>query len=144
MWVPQSRHCIALSVVVLAAFCPAAAAQEKDELWDVTTKMEMPGMPMAMPARTMRVCVAKGAKEESFVPQQGECKTVESKRTGNRYSFRMVCEGKDKMTGTGEITFGEGAYDGRMKMSGMMEGQPMEMTQTYTGKRVGACTAKAS
>ena len=144
MRVPLSRHCFALSVVMLAAFCPAAAAQEKDELWDVTTKMEMPGMPMAMPARTMRVCVAKGAKDESFVPQQGECKTVESKRAGNRYSFRMVCDGKNKMTGTGEITFGDGAYDGQMKMTGMMEGQPMEMTQTYTGKRVGACTAKAN
>jgi Protein of unknown function (DUF3617) len=127
--------------VMLVLYCLPAAAQEKDELWDITVKMEMPGMPMAMPARTSRVCVEKGAKDDRFVPQQGECKTVESNRTGNKYTFKTVCDGKNKMTSTGEITFGDGTYDGRMQMAGTIEGQPMNMTQTYSGKRVGACTA---
>jgi hypothetical protein len=29
-------------------------------------------------------------------------------------------------------------------MTGTMEGQPVDMTQTYSGKRVGACTAAKS
>jgi hypothetical protein len=41
------------------------------------------------------------------------------------------------------MTFGSNSYEGRMKMSGKMEGQPMEMMQTYSGKRVGDCTAPA-
>jgi hypothetical protein len=136
-----SRLSVVLCAATLAAFCLPAVAQEKDELWDITMKMEMPGMPMAMPARTSRVCVAKGANEDSFVPQQGECRNVESKRTGNKYTFKTVCDGKNKMTSTGEITFGDGTYDGRMQMTGTMEGQPMNMAQTYSGKRVGSCTA---
>ena len=104
-------------------------------------KMEMAGMPMSMPARTSRVCVEKGAKDDSYIPQQSDCRNVESKRTGNKYTFKTVCDGKNKMTSTGEITFGDGTYEGRMKMTGMMEGQPMDMSQMYSGKRVGICTA---
>lgn len=130
-----------VSALVLFAYCLPAMAQEKDELWETTMKMEMPGMPMQMPAQTSRTCVVKGANDERVVPrQQGECKTVDSKRTGNKYTFKMVCDGKNKMTGDGEITFGNGTYDGRMQMTGTMEGQPVNMIQTYTGKRVGNCT----
>jgi hypothetical protein len=130
-----------VSALVLFAYCLPAMAQEKDELWETTMKMEMPGMPMQMPAQTSRACVVKGANDERVVPrQQGECKTVDSKRSGSKYTFRMVCDGKNKMTGDGEITFGNGTYDGRMQMTGTMEGQPVNMIQTYSGKRVGNCT----
>ena len=118
-------------------FCLTASAQEKDELWDVTIKMEMPGMPMAIPPRTSRVCVTKGANEETFVPQQGECKTVESKRTGNKYTYKTVCDGKNKMTSTGEMTFGEGSYDGRMQMTGTVDGQTDEHDADLLGQTGG-------
>jgi len=138
----MSRLGVVVSTVALAAYCLPAAAQGTDELWEITMKMEMPGMPMAIPPQVSKVCVAKGANDENFVPkQQGECKSVDSKRVGNKYTFRMVCDGKNKMTANGEITFKDGAYDGRMEMAGMMEGQPMNMNQTYAGKRVGTCTA---
>ena len=137
-----SRLGVVVSAAALAAFCLPAAAQGTDEQWEITMKMEMPGMPMAMPPQVSKVCVAKGANDENFVPrQQGECKTVDSKRVGSRYTFKMVCDGKNKMTANGEITFNGGAYDGRMEMAGTMEGQPMNMNLTYAGKRVGTCTA---
>jgi hypothetical protein len=141
MSVTLSRLGIAVSTATLVAFCLPAAAQGTDELWETTMKMEMPGMPMAMPPQTSKVCVAKGSNDENFVPkQQGECKTVDSKRVGSKYTFKMVCDGKNKMTANGEITFRDGAYDGRMEMVGTMEGQPMAVNQTYSGKRVGTCT----
>ena len=139
---PMSRLGAVVSTFAFAAFCLPAAAQGTDELWEITSKMEMPGMPMAMPPQVSKVCVAKGANEDSFVPkQQGDCKTVDSRRVGNKYTFKMVCAGKDKMTANGEITFNGGAYDGRMEMVGSMEGQPMAMNLTYAGRRVGTCTA---
>ena len=138
----MSRLGVVVSTVALAALCLPAAAQGTDELWEITMKMEMPGMPMAMPPQVSKVCVAKGASDENFVPkQQGECKTVDAKRFGNKYTYKMVCDGKNKMTANGEITFKDGAYDGRMDMAGTMEGQAMNMNLTYTGRRVGTCTA---
>ena len=52
-----------LSMVALAAASPVAA-QGKDDLWEVSSKMEMPGMPMAMPAQVNRVCLGKNRKDE--------------------------------------------------------------------------------
>jgi len=138
----MSRFSVVVSTLALAVFCLPAAAQGTDELWEVTMKMEMPGMTMAMPPQVFKSCVAKGANDENFVPkQQGDCKTVDTKRSGNKYTFRTVCNGKNKMTTDGEITFKDGAYDGRMQMAGTMEGQPVNMTQVYSGRRVGTCTA---
>jgi hypothetical protein len=105
--------------------------------------MEMAGMPMAMPARTQRVCVEKSARDDSYVPKQDDCKMVDSKRTGSKFTYKMVCEGKFQGTTTGEMTFADGAYDGRMHMVGKMDGQQVDMTQTYAGKRVGDCTSTA-
>jgi len=134
MYGSRSRLGVVISTVALAAFCLPAGAQGTDELWEITMKMEMPGMPMAMPPQVSKVCVAKGASDENFVPkQQGNCRTVDSKRVGSKYMFTM--------TAHGEITFNDGAYDGRMEMAGTMEGQPMNMNQTYKGRRVGTCTA---
>jgi len=132
-----------VSAAVFFTYCLPAIAQEKDELWETTMKMEMPGMPMQMPAQTSRTCVVKGANDESFVPKrQGECKTVDSKRTGSKYTFKMVCDGKNKMTIVGEMTYSADKYDGKHKMSGTMDGTPMEVTQIFSGKRVGDCAAK--
>ena len=47
----------------------------------------------------------------------------------------------DALTIAGETTFGAASYEGRMQMSGKMDGQQVEMSQTYSGKRVGDCTA---
>jgi len=140
----QSRllSCAILLTGALALPC-VAAAQGKDDLWEVTSKMEMPGMPMAMPAQTSRVCVAKNGKDDDYVPRRENCRVLESKRTGNKLAYRMACTGKDAMSVDGEMTFGSNSYEGRMKMSGKMEGQQMEMMQTYSGKRVGDCTAPA-
>jgi hypothetical protein len=54
-------------VVVLALFVaasPAPAQQGPDDLWEITSKMEMAGMPFAMPPQTSRVCLQKGKQEE--------------------------------------------------------------------------------
>lgn len=120
-----------------------AAAQGKDDLWEVTTRVEMPGMPMAMPPQTNRYCIRKGGADEDYVPKRENCSMVNSKRVANKVTYKMVCTGKDAMTIAGEMTFGSNAYDGRMEMRGKTEGQPFEMAQTYAGKRVGDCTAAA-
>jgi len=130
------------AVLVAGPASTAALAQGKDDLWEITTKMEMPGMPMAMPAQTQRLCIAKSGKDDDYIPKRDGCRVQDSKRVGNKVSYKMVCTGKDSMTVSGDTTFGANSYDGKMAMSGMMDGQQVQMSQTYSGKRVGDCTAK--
>lgn len=125
-------------VLVLGASA-VAIAQGTDDQWEVTSKMEMPGMPMSMPAQVTRVCVAKSAKDDEFVPKQGDCKVVDSKRTGNKLTYKMTCSTPEPSTVEGETQFGSGTYDGKMRMTMTKSNQSMQMT--YSAKRIGGCTA---
>ena len=144
---PESRslraNAASCAVLLIAAVALplSAGAQGKDDLWEVTVKMEMPGMPMAMPPVVTRNCTAKNARDEDYVPAEKNCRMQDRKRSGNKLSYKIVCEGKDPMTIAGEMTFGANSYEGRMQMSGTANGRPMQMTQNFSGKRVGDCTA---
>jgi hypothetical protein len=123
---------------VLVQFRPALA-QGSDDLWEISSKMEMPGMPMSMPAQVVKVCTAKNARDDEFIPKQGDCKVVDSKRTGNNLAYRMTCSTPEPSTVEGETHFASGAYDGKMRMTMTSSNQSMQMT--YSGKRIGSCTA---
>ena len=137
------RHpaCLVLASFVVLLLVPSAAAlaQGTDDQWEITSKMEMPGMPMAMPAQVTRACVGKNAKDDELIPRQGDCKVVESKRTGNKLTYKMTCTTPEPTTVEGETQFGSGAYDGKMRMTMTKSNHSMQMT--YSGKRVGGCTA---
>lgn len=128
-----------------AVFASAALAQtakkgEAGELWEITVKMEMPGMPMAMPVQTQRMCLSKQAGDEKFVPTREDCKVTDLRRSGSTQHFKMACTGRNPMTGEGDVTLAGAGYSGKTRISGKMEGQNVEMTQTFSGKKVGDCT----
>lgn len=130
---------VVLTLLVEPPF--VSSAQGPDDLWEITTKVEMAGMPMAIPPQTSQVCVRKGGRDEELVPRDNkECKVLEFRQSGNKTTFRIICEGENKMTGTGEFEHAGNSYRGTMRMQGAVDGRPMNMTQTFSGKRVGACT----
>ena len=117
-----------------------AYAQGSDDQYDITVKMEMPGM--AMPPMSQRMCVKKGASDQDFIPRQENCRVSDTTRTGSRLTFKMACTGNNPMTGTGDFTFVANGYNGQIRMKGKMEGQDMAITQTIDARRVGGCTAR--
>jgi hypothetical protein len=136
----QSAGAVAVLIAALAASLPVAA-QGKDELWEISSKMDMPGMPMAIPPQVNRVCVGKNRKDEDLVPRQSDCRMVDSKRMGSKFTYKMACTGKEPMTMVGEMNFGTNAYDGQMRMTMTKTNDTMNMA--VSGKRVGDCTAPA-
>ena len=125
-------------ILLLGAMSPAAVlAAESDELWEITTKMDMPGM--AMPAIKHTYCQPKGgAYKPEKGPQDKNCEMTYIKMSGNTTKWKMHCSGKDAMEGSGEMTRTADTMNGTIKMS-MKHGQ---MTQVMSGKRVGTCQAK--
>jgi len=136
------RGLFAVAGVCMLPVAQFASAQGSDDQYDVTVKMEMAGMPMAMPPMSQRLCVKKGAKDEDFVPRQDSCHVSDTTRAGSRLTFKITCTGSNPMTGTGDFTFVADGYNGQIRMKGKMEGQDVDMTQTIAGRRVGACTAR--
>ena len=117
----------------------SAGAAGNDELWEVTSKMDMPGMPFAMPGQTTKMCMQKGQAGDpnKSVPKNKDqdCTMSDVRMSGNTSSWKMTCTGKHPMTGTGEITRGDGTYSGKT----VMHSKDGDMTMVYSGKRVGNC-----
>ena len=135
-----SRSLFVAAGVCLLPMTQFAYAQGSDNQYEITVKMEMPGM--AMPPMSQRMCVKKGAGDQDFIPRQDNCRVSDTTRSGSRLTFKMTCTGKNPMTGTGDFTFVANGYNGQIRMKGKMEGQDMAMTQTIDARRVGACTAR--
>lgn len=130
---------LSLSLSQLGA--PALAAEATGEFWEMTTKMEMAGMPAGMAGMMggppQKVCLLKG--QESKPVKSGpddNCTMSDVKQSGNTVTFNMKCTGKNAMTGSGEITSTPNSFSQRVKMKADGE----DMTIVSTGKRVGgAC-----
>lgn len=137
----KAASALLLGLGLAAAAAPALAAAGPDELWEVTSKMDDKVSGMVMPGTTMRVCQRKMAKSEEMVPMEKDCKMLDQKVSGSKVSFRFECRGEMKMSGSGEFDRPNAdSYSGRMQMQGSTEGHKMNMTSSFTGKRVGSCT----
>ncbi len=136
------RGLVAVAGVCVLPVAQFASAQGSDDQYDVKMKMEMAGMPMAMPPVSQRLCVKKGANDGDFVPRQENCRVSDTTRTGSRLTFKIACAGSNPMTGTGDFTFGADSYNGKIRLKGKMEGQDVDMTQSIAARRVGGCTAR--
>jgi len=120
----------------LGAADPAPAAAPGD-LWETTSQMTIPGMPMQMPAQKSKVCTPKEWKEPpAAADAQRKCVNSDFKVVGVKATWKVACEGPPSMTGEAEITRdGDTAYTGAIKFAS----EEMSMTVKLDGKRVGAC-----
>lgn len=136
-----SALCAAAVAIAVAAIVSAQTPKspQKPGKWQVKMEMEMPGLPMKMPAVTMEHCVTEQdlADPQKAVPSdpKSKCNVGDYKVKGNTVNWTIDCPAQ-KMTGTGEITYTDTTFDGAMKMK---VGE-QEMATKYSGKYLGACT----
>lgn len=142
----RSRRMMTVAFCALIAASLLAQSQMKPGLWEVTTQMDMPGMPVKMPATTTRSCVtpeqARNPGETIGDPSgrgrgNSNCKASDQKIDGNKVTWKMACTGAQSMTGDGEMVFSGDTYTGKMTMT--MAQMPGPMALQITGKRVGEC-----
>jgi hypothetical protein len=126
-------------ILSFTATTAMGALQMKEGLWEISTTMEMPGMPFQPPATTIKHCYTKEEVQDqkTVVPSQDKnCKISDMKTIGNKVTWKMVCTGDNAAKGEGEMTFkGDTAYSGVMKFSS----EGMNMTSRYSAKRLGPC-----
>ena len=127
-------------LIVAAAFTSLAATAGpgmQPGNYEYTIKMEMPGMPFAMPPQTFQRCVTQADVDQGKQyksDERKECETKNMKRSANGASFDMVC--KDGSTGKASYTFSGDGMTGKTVMT-MKEGQ--SMTMNMSSKRAGDC-----
>jgi len=126
---------VASGLMPLLAHAPTARAQAAGDLWEVTQQMSMEGMPMKMPATTMKVCAAKQWTKPPGGEREG-CTISNMASSGNTVTWTTSCTGQQAMAGQGEVTRDrDDHYKGAIKLMG----DGFAMTIQLEGKRVGDC-----
>jgi len=121
----------ALAIPFAFSLPHAASAADTGELWEVSTTMNIPGMPAGMGSRTSRVC---RAKNESPGPGRNDCKVSDLKRSGNTETMTVTCpDGTMKI----EMTYNAARTEYKGVMS--MTSKQGDMTINTAGRKVGAC-----
>jgi len=125
---------IAASVLVLLLPFSALAADD-GELWEVTTQMNIPGMPAGMGGGPQRVCSGKDPKDDATRrPDMQKCKVVDMKQTATRMTLTMTCPDGDVVIDQ-NFNAGRTEYKGTIKMTGKRG----DMTMNTSGRKVGTC-----
>ena len=131
-----SIACLAFAVNIFSA----AAFGATGEFWEITSKMEMKGMPFAMPAQTIKVCLPPGGEKDPKRTQdkKSNCEMTDVKTSGNKVSYKGKCTSDGTtMNMEGENTYERDSYHGTMHMTGKSQGQYMDMSTAFNGKRIG-------
>jgi hypothetical protein len=125
-----------LATACLCFFASLALAATNDDLWEVTTQMNIPGMPAGMGAQKHQVCSEKGDPKKAMTREDSKCKVTDYKETGTRVQMTVQCPDG---VGTLDNTFNAARteYKGTMKMKSK-EG---DMTMNMQGRRIGSCDA---
>jgi hypothetical protein len=135
----KSGLIITLGITVFFIFISVSfgGSLVKEGLWEITSKMEIPGMPVPMPPVTFKQCLTK----QNPVPHQSQsgqdCQTKNIKTKGNTVSWEMVCDSPEgKMKSSGKITYQGDRFNGVVMTDIPGQGQ---MKMTMAGRRIGEC-----
>ena len=135
---------VVVSLMLTGMSSAYAGAEMQPGMWELTTRMEMQGMP-AMPGGNefkFKQCIDNKnmVPQNKQNPQQSHCKMLEQKVKGNSVSWKMECQ--QGMALQGEVTYSGDSMNGVMNMQMNAQGMAMNMKQVISGNRVGDCNSR--
>jgi len=128
----------AVALVAVSGVAVFAASEMREGKWEITSKVEMPGMPMKMAPTVMTHCYTKeDVKDRKNVVsnKNNDCKVTDMKVSGNKVTWKMKCTGKSKGTFSGVTVFGSDYYNSTMNM----QSEGYNMTTKVKARRIGNC-----
>jgi hypothetical protein len=119
-----------LAALLILLFAAGAHAEIKEGLWEITTKVEMKGVPMQMPATTVKQCITKDNAVPKSASEDYECKTKDYNVSGDTVTYSVECWGKGGLMITqGKTTYKGNTFDGTSTTKIKAKGQPeMQMS----------------
>jgi hypothetical protein len=130
-----------LVVAVLFIFSGSAAIGSpniKEGLWKVTAKIELPGIPMAIPPAVKTECLDKNR----LIPKTGkvenchDCKIIKVDIKDNTVKWHEECDSPEgKVIVDGEIVYSGDSYKGTIQIK---QGNT-RMVNKISGKYIGPC-----
>jgi hypothetical protein len=126
-----------LAAVVLALPL-VAVAQNTGELWEISTQMNIPGMPAGMGGQTQRVCQGDDPERRAASDKdQKDCKVTDKKQTATRTTITLQCK-QGTMTVDQQYNAARTEFKGSIKMTS----KDGDFNMNTTGRKVGACNVQ--
>ncbi|MGD9010426.1 MAG: DUF3617 family protein [Desulfobacteraceae bacterium] len=119
---------------------PAFGLDFKPGKYEITSQVEMEGMPGAMPPQTTTQCLTKSEPVPNGSAAAQGCKITDMNTKGNKVTYTMECDQQGmKVTSTGEIIYKGDSFKGTSTMEMGPSAGGMTITTQTTGKWVGKC-----
>jgi hypothetical protein len=136
-----NKKLIFLAIFISLIWVAGSSAEIKDGLWQITTKVEMKGIPAQMPATTVKQCITKNNPVPQSDAKNYECKTKGHSVSGDTVTYVVECTGKNSaMIIIGETTYKGNTFDGTSTTTVKTKGQPdMQINNKISGKYIGPC-----
>lgn len=131
------RKAIITLLCVSALPALSSAANMRDGLWEISSRTDMPGMPVKAQPTVVRHCYTKEEvrDQKRVIARDGACTITDMKSSGTRVNWTMKCAGPNPATMTGETVFGDDSYTSTMHM----KSGGHSMTTRVKARRVGNC-----
>ncbi|MGL6070183.1 DUF3617 domain-containing protein [Craterilacuibacter sp.] len=130
-------------VCLLALASPVfAASVMQPGLWEISTRIQIPGVKIGIPPVLTRQCfTATQLKENGHpLPLANGCRIKDHQHSGVTTRWNMQCQLEHGIVDArGEIRYGSASYQGSARFSDNTGGQLHTIVHQYTGKRLGAC-----
>jgi len=134
----KKKLSISILFVLVMAF-PAWGLDLVPGKYEITAKVEMPGMP-GRPPQTMVQCLDEQTPVPNASAAAQGCKIKDMKTKGNTVTYTMDCEQQGmEMQIDGEIKYHGKTFDGTTRMNMGPAAGGMIVTTVIEGKRIGAC-----
>lgn len=133
-------------ILGVAVFCCSMglAAQQGMQagMWEVTSEMKMPGMPM--PVQKWSHCLSAqdlaAGKQHSMDDGRSKCQMSDMKVSGSGYSYGFSCTSPDgKMSGKASGSSTSTSYKTNITLKMVPDPGMGEINQLVTGRRTGDC-----
>lgn len=131
-----------ISMLIGMAFFVANAwgLDLQDGQYEVTSKVEMPGMPMQMPPVIVTQCITQQAPVPNQNTANQHCKTIDMKTKDKTVTWKMECNQQgQKMQASGKMHYYGDRFEGTINSIMSTQSGNMTITTVVSGKRLGDC-----
>ncbi len=124
-------------------FLPAGQASAGPQInpgeWEITTTIDMAGMP-AQSVKHTQCLTADNAIPTSQDPDQS-CEVSDIKTQGNTITWKVYCTGgSGEIYGNGSVTYSGNTMNGTL----IMTSEGVQIKNKISGRRIGACDGESS
>ncbi len=119
---------------------PSLALDFQPGKYEITSKVEMPGMPGSIPPQTAIHCLTEQDPVPNQNPEDQNCKILDMQEKDNTITWKMECDQQgQKITSTGSMTYKGDSFEGTILTNMGPQAGNMTMTTVITGQRLADC-----